>query len=51
MEKEILSKSSFMRRKLYIRKTVFYYKKEVRIWKRKSSMRRQFYYGISKKFF
>ena len=41
----------FMRRKLYIRKIEFYYKKEVRIFKKISSMRRQLYHGMSKKFF
>ena len=40
-----------MRRKLYIRKIEFYYKKEVRIFKKISSMRRQLYHGMSKKFF
>ena len=40
-----------MRRKLYIRKIEFYYKKEVRIFKKIPSMRRQLYHGMSKKFF
>ena len=56
MEGEIVSKSSFMRRRLYTRKIIFYYKKEVRIWKRSlyeqktATMKRKFSI-LGKKYF